>query len=85
MVFWKQNCSDLLREKMFYLVIKKKFEIRGLRSQFCKKDLIISTIDSNSDSSVQFFKQNAFLRVPGKQFKLQKIVGISKHACQVRK
>ena len=58
---------------------RKTFEIQG--REFAKIEQFIR--------AVQFFKQNAFLLVPGEQFQFQfqfeKMVGISKPAGQVRK
>ena len=58
MLFCYQTCSHLLWEKSV-LVIKKKFW--GWRQRICKFFEITRSIYSNSERSVQFLKQNAFL------------------------
>ena len=62
MVFFYQNCSDLLWEKMFQWS-RKTFEIWGWRSRICKFSVITRTNYSNSEWTEQFLVTECFFNL----------------------
>ena len=74
MVICYQNCSVLLSMRKTWSSDREKmFEIRGWRLRICKIFEINKTIYLNSEWSVQFLKQNAFLTCSWRFFRSSKL------------
>ena len=58
-----QNCSDLVWEKLFYLVIEKMFWNSRLKAEYLQNFEITKTICSNSESSKQFLVSECFFNL----------------------
>ena len=94
LVFCYQNCSDLLWQKIV-LEIEKNFWNSRLKPRICKIFEITRTIYSNSERSEQCLETECFLTCSWRflisnkleqfKFKLEKIIGIKKHAGKFRK
>ena len=86
-VFCYQNCSDLLWEKNVLGILRKTFKIRGWSPRICKifEGKVRTFLVTECFFNLFLEVSHTYYKSEQLEFKLEKIIGILKHAGTVRK